>query len=464
MTPHMLDYVFAGRIGVARRDITPPLGIYSRNWGAATRHTAEGVHRPLTATVLAILADHQSSPLILVALDLGWFKTPSDEWMIRGPLLEGLQIDPSRVMICISHTHAGPAICLGDAGEPGGALIEPYMRGLGPILLEAARQAIAQAQPALLDWGYGLCDLATNRDMIDPDDPDKYVVGYNPSAPADATLLVGRVTAREDGRTIATIVNYACHPTTLAWDNHLTSPDYVGTMRQTVEAATDAPCLFLQGASGDLAPAMQYTGDVAVADGHGVKLGHAVLATMFGMRPPGKVLQFDRVVESGARLGVWSDRPAQVDTTVEAIETKMALPAKAQPTEDEVLKQLAKATDSFMQERLRRKLHLVRFLGGKPTCDMSLWVWRVGGALLFGQPNEPYSQWQIALRQHWARRPVVAMNLVNGSCGYLVPKEKCHPHRYTYWQSLFAADAFSVLQKSSLTTGDALIDSAVTPS
>lgn len=45
MTPHMLDYVFAGRIGVARRDITPPLGIYSRNWGAATRHTAEGVHR-----------------------------------------------------------------------------------------------------------------------------------------------------------------------------------------------------------------------------------------------------------------------------------------------------------------------------------------------------------------------------------------------------------------------------------
>lgn len=460
MTPLPMDHVFSGRIGAARRDITPPLGIYSRNWGAATRHTAEGVHRPMTATALAISADQQSPPLILVAIDLGWFKTPSDEWVIRGPLLEGLQIDPARVMICISHTHAGPSICLDDADKPGGALIEPYMRKLGTVLLEAAREAIAQARPALLDWGYGLCDLAANRDMTDPDDPDKYVVGYNPSIAADTTLLVGRVSGLEDRRTIATIVNYACHPTTLAWDNHLTSPDYVGAMRQTVEDATEAPCLFLQGASGDLAPAAQYTGDVAVADGHGFKLGHAVLATLFGMRPPGKVLQFDRVVESGARLGVWADRPARVDTTLEAIETRVALPAKPQPSETQVLEQLASAPDSFMQERLRRKLQLVRFLGGRQTCEMSLWVWRLGAALLFGQPNEAYSQWQIALRQHWPGRPVAAMNLVNGSCGYLVPREKCHPQLYSSWQSPFTAEAFSVLQNSSMAAGDAMVGSA----
>jgi hypothetical protein len=382
---------------------------------------------------------------------------PSDEWMIRGAVLEGLKIDPARLMICISHTHAGPSICLADAGEPGGALIEPYVRGLGPILLDAAKEALAQAKAALMDWRYGLCDLARNRDLIDPSDPGKYVVGYNPSASADTTLLVGRVSDQEDRRTIATIVNYACHPTTLAWDNHLISPDFVGAMRQTVETATDAPCLFLQGASGDLAPAAQYTGDVAVADGNGVKLGHAVLATFFGMRPPGESLQFDRVVESGARLGVWADQPAQIDTTFEALQTSVSLPAKPQPSEAEVLEQLAGALDSFMQERLRRRLHLVRFLAGRKFCEMPLWVWRIGGALLFGQPNEAYSQWQIALRQHWPSRPVAAMNLVNGSGGYLVPKEKCHPQLYTYWQSPFAAEAFSTLQTQSITTGDALV-------
>ena len=35
------------RFGVARRDVTPPVGIYARSWGAATHEVAEGVHRPL---------------------------------------------------------------------------------------------------------------------------------------------------------------------------------------------------------------------------------------------------------------------------------------------------------------------------------------------------------------------------------------------------------------------------------
>ena len=48
------------------------------------------------------------------------------------------------------------------------------------------------------------------------------------------------------------MVNYACHPTTLAWENTLISPDFPGAMREVVERATAAPCVFLQGASGDL--------------------------------------------------------------------------------------------------------------------------------------------------------------------------------------------------------------------
>ena len=40
------------------------------------------------------------------------------------------------------------------------------------------------------------------------------------------------------GRTLGTIVNYACHPTTLAWQNTLVSPDYVGALREVVEHST----------------------------------------------------------------------------------------------------------------------------------------------------------------------------------------------------------------------------------
>src|SRR5205085_10153628 len=106
----------------------------------------------------------------------------------------------------------------------------------------------------VLTWATGKCDLAANRDLPDPQQP-RIICGYNPQKSADDALLVGRITAGSSGQTLATLVNYACHPTTLAWDNRLLSPDYVGAMREVVEAGSaGALCLFLLGASGELAP------------------------------------------------------------------------------------------------------------------------------------------------------------------------------------------------------------------
>ena len=60
--------------------------------------------------------------------------------------------------------------------------------------------------------------------------------GYNPAVAADDTLVVGRVTSDSGDAVIATVVNYACHPTTLSWENTLISPDFVGAMREVVGA------------------------------------------------------------------------------------------------------------------------------------------------------------------------------------------------------------------------------------
>ena len=46
---------FHGQIGVARSDITPPVGIYARNWGAAEHDVADSIHCPLTLTALALM-------------------------------------------------------------------------------------------------------------------------------------------------------------------------------------------------------------------------------------------------------------------------------------------------------------------------------------------------------------------------------------------------------------------------
>ncbi len=74
------------RIGLARVDITPPIGIYARNWGAAVHDVASSIHRPLTLTALTISSlDGSGSPLVLVDADLGWWRhrRPSSAYKLR---------------------------------------------------------------------------------------------------------------------------------------------------------------------------------------------------------------------------------------------------------------------------------------------------------------------------------------------------------------------------------------------
>jgi hypothetical protein len=56
-----------------------------------------------------------------------------------------------------------------------------------------------------------------------------FVCGHNPED-ADDTVLVARITSIP--AVCGTLVNYACHPTTLAWENRLISPDYPGRVRK----------------------------------------------------------------------------------------------------------------------------------------------------------------------------------------------------------------------------------------
>lgn len=445
------DSSAVAQIGVARRDITPPVGIYNRCWGAARHDVAAGVHRPLSATVLVIRQDAAAPPLVLASIDAGWWQGDRDEWRVRGGLIEPLGLDPARVMLCLTHTHAACSLCTDDADKPGGHLIAPYLERLTAALVDATREAMQNAAPAVLTWATGRCNLAANRDLPDTDRP-RIVCGYNPRHPADDTLLVARVSrieperaspgATAGGRCVATIVNYACHPTTLAWENELISPDFVGATREVVESVTGgAPCLFLQGASGELAPREQYVGDSTIADANGRRLGFAAAATLESMLPPATGLRYAGVVESGAPLATWARHPCEPSRLIAASQIQVELPLKKLPSETQILSELSACTDRTMAERLRRKLRVVRAVGSGPTCRLPAWIWRVGDSILLGQPNEAYSDFQIALRAALPGRAIAVMNVVNGHSGYLSPPELYDQDVYQVWQSPFERES-----------------------
>lgn len=425
---------FQGRIGVARADITPPIGIYARSWGAALHEVMDGVHRPLTATAITF-QQAEESPLVLFALDLGWWRTPEDEYFVREGVLQALDLSPAQVLINLAHTHAGPALCREDSDKPGGEYIAPYLDTLRESLARLAVQALANAEPAVLEWTTGKCQLAQYRDLPEPE-TDRYLTGYNPDGTPDDTLLVGRVTTLA-GQPLATLVNYACHPVTLAWQNRLLSPDWVGAMRETVEQHTNqTPCLFLQGASGELAPRESYS-TTEVSDAQGREIGYAVLATLTGMLPPQTRLAYTGIVESGAPLAVWEREVQELPNTLRARQVNLSFCLQPMPTLAELDHLLHTTEDRALAERLHRKRRIRKAVGDGDATRMPLWAWQLGDSLWIAHPNEAYSALQTTLRERFPDHTVVVMNVTNGHFGYLPPDPLYDQDIYPVWQTPF---------------------------
>ena len=427
------------RFGVSTRDVTPPVGIYARSWGAATHDAAEGVHRPFAATAAAFAPIAGDGPtLALVAVDLGWFQYAPDERQLRETVLRATGLDEAALLINMSHTHAGANLNSRLADKPGGELIQPYLEHLTEQIGAAILEALAGLAPAWVTYGTGRCALAANRDLWDAD-AERFAAGYNPDAPADDTLVVATVTG-EEGEPRATLFNYACHPTTLAWENRLLSPDYIGAARDVLEQAFGAPALFLQGASGELAPRDDYVGDPVVADRNGRQLGHAAAAAIESLPPPATRFVYTGIVASGANLGTWAYEqcdPGQVRVS-EQLAAGVTHVELARKENLGVIDSLSGPDSVQEREKTLRRRFLDEALGDSPVHAMPIWTWRLGGALLVAIPNEPYSVLQVELRRRLGGTPVLVLGVTNRTIGYLCPAETYDTGLYQEQQSPFA--------------------------
>ena len=439
---------FAGYIGVSEADITPPPGIYMGNWGAATSPVSTGVHLPLIMTCITFQTGPDKDPLVLLGMDLGWWKDATDELSLRKGLLKYFSLPVSNLLICLSHTHSGPSICRKDGFRPGGEHIERYLELLKKTAISLIKETLDKADESVLAWEYGHCNLAKNRDLKDPEN-DRYLVGYNPDETADHTVLCGRIT-NSIGQITGTIVNYACHPTTLAWDNTLISPDYIGAMRATIKSKTRSPVFFIQGASGELAPILQYVGDPDIADQHGRQLGYSVLSVLESMPSPKATFTYQGAVESGASLALWAEHESKISCCLSSLLSSSSYRIQNFPLYSELEKVWRTSSDPIIKERLWRKMCIRKAIGDEDKADIPFWIWKLGGAFIIAQPNETYSIFQQYIRSQLPDRMMAVGNLVNGSIGYLPPQELFDKDIYSVWQTPFAKGSLETLMKETI--------------
>lgn len=221
----------------AKVDITPDITrqrVYMAGYGAKGRRP-KGVHDPLYAR-LVVLSDGGKT-VAVVGLDLLGYTRNDTEELRR---LSGFTGPDRYLFVAATHQHSGPDT-LGLWGPlPGlSGVNKRYHRQIKDKIAIALREAQTRLEPVTLEGSVkaidptGICKDLRNPTVIDPD--------------LGVARLVGR-----GGRTVATLVNYACHPEVLGKTNYLITADYPGPLCHDVEDALGGTCVFLSGAIGGL--------------------------------------------------------------------------------------------------------------------------------------------------------------------------------------------------------------------
>lgn len=431
------------RLGLATVDITPPVGIYHRLWGAAHHERASGVHRPLRADVLVIGSNDSSVPhFARLQLDhVGFVESQHRSFMEAVHLATGIPVE--RIVLTCSHTHSGGWFVPDRFALPGGELIEDYLASLRDKLRECAKNAMANQANAVLEYTSARCAMAADRNCRD-DERGIYVCGYNPGVESPDRVTAIRITG-SDGKLRGTIVHYACHPTSLGWESSVISPDFIGSLREVVERQTGEPCVYFQGICGELGPRDGFVGEQEVADRNGRAVGFAALSALELLGPPQTDFVYAGPVVSGATLGTWKHLPVS-DTDLQTAEKiasqsfRIELPKRTDldpvslaADQEHWLAEAAKAEQSgdrtrerdcrAYAERAKRWLARLQDLPAGPMFSLDCSVLRMGNTLWVTTGGEPFHWLQDELRRRFPAFEVLATPLAgNLQAAYLLPR------------------------------------------
>jgi hypothetical protein len=403
--------------GVARTDITPPLGIAHAGWGAQTHQRATAIDLPLWATALALSDGAQTVVIVDVDLIYIWDnEAPAVMQAVAG--LTGLP--QTHIRVSYTHTHSGPINGANWSSwiKEGSEMVPAYDALIQHHVAGVAHAALQRLRPAQIAAGAGQAQIAVNRRFQRPED-GAVVVGRNWSGPVDPEVKVVRIDD-EHGQPLAALVNYACHPITVGPDCTAITPDYPGVVKRVVEQNTGATCLFLQGAAGNVGPIR------GVARGGqfeyrrlGAILGSEASRVWWELQPRPSRERYAGTLESGAPLAIYADDPQpEVDTTLRVATRPLNLPLKQLPPPEQLeaefddynarLNEL-RATGggeaellelTMLAKRAGMRADLARRSQGQTHRTFELQVFAIGASIaLVALPGEPFVEIGMAVKR-----------------------------------------------------------------
>lgn len=225
------------KAGAAAVQITPlpehlqgPL--YLGGYGGFQSRRASGVHDDLWSRALALAEG--SETCVLAALDLvGISHAHLDDIQRRASRATGIPVE--RILVACTHSHASPDLQGLWGGVPG-----PYAAHLRTQVVRSITEAMGTLGDVEATVGRSeLTGLVRNRRGWDYTDREVTVLRFR----------------RPGGGLVATLVNFACHPTVTTAGNLDISCDFPRYLVDALEKADGGLAMFVNGAEGDANPA-----------------------------------------------------------------------------------------------------------------------------------------------------------------------------------------------------------------
>ena len=253
------------RVGFSQVDITPPVGAIITG---PRLPQSVGTEDPLFARALVVQSGGRK--MALIGVDLVKIRRDlADAAIAQVSQQTGIARDA--VLICPSHNHSSPFIPMGGPNN------KDYLATLPRLIAECIEQANQALQPARMFLGRSLVyeghhnrrvlskadGLALNTWLKKLNDLEQTPQVLGTEGPIDPELWVARFDTM-DGRVLGTLVNFTCHPALHDRSGLKTwSADFPGVIADHMAKTygKQAVCVFTQGASGNIAPPVQFAPD-----------------------------------------------------------------------------------------------------------------------------------------------------------------------------------------------------------
>lgn len=395
--------------GVGAADVTPRPGQVLQ--GHYTTRVSTGVLRPLEVRAL-VVRGRAGTRACLVTVDAIGVSCDSTA-RIRDGVARSTGIRPDHVMVCASHTHCAPPAVrlLGLDPSP------DFVAAFESAAVSSATAALAAEVPVYVGTGCAAAHFNVNRRPIPGDGPPAQF-SANYGGVVDKRVRVLSL-EHDDGRPLAVLFHYSCHPTTKAGSEGLISPDYPGVARAHIEHELGCRALFLPGCFANIRPlVLDDHGQFVSASREkleeiGLELGQAACRAARAARP--------------LPTGLSTDASA-VDEDVWARETDLVLPFADPMTPDQldaVTRDPAPAAIAVKAPWARRVQAMVRD-GALPADERTaMQALRLGPVTLVSIPGEPVQEMGYEIERRAA--PAAArlgdvwpVGYTNDMVGYLV--------------------------------------------